>query len=213
MMATPRSTRDPLFLGRWFEDEVIIVALRWYLIYLSPQLSADLRAAARSRVLVAPSTVIRWVLRYTPAFEKRWRPYEKPVGLSWRVDETYSKVAGQWTYLYRAVDAEGRTVDFFLSKQRDVRAAKALFRHALCKHGDPLSITLDALIRRVVSQTVVRSLQQNRFRRDQIYKRRLRLSDLRQILQMTSHHMIGLLHGHADTTTRIPHSFLGLSAG
>lgn len=66
------------------------------------------------------------------------------MGLSWRCDETYIKVAGAWTYLYRAVDQHGKTVDFFLSKRRDVRAAKPLFRHALRKHGDPLSITLDA---------------------------------------------------------------------
>jgi transposase-like protein len=87
---------------------------------------------------------MRWVLRYAPEFEKRWRRYEKPVGLSWCFDETYVKIAGQWNYLYRAVDGEGRTVDFFLSKRRDVGAAKTLFRRALRKHGDPLSITLDS---------------------------------------------------------------------
>jgi transposase-like protein len=87
---------------------------------------------------------MRWVLRYAPEFEKRWRRYEKPVGLNWRVDETYIKVAGQWTYLYRAVDQNGKTVDFYLSKRRDVAAAKAFFRSALKRHGDPLSMTLDA---------------------------------------------------------------------
>ncbi len=61
---------------------------------------------------------MRWVLRYAPEFEKRWRRYEKPVGLSWRVDETYVKIAGQWNYLYRAVDGEGRTIDFFLTLRR-----------------------------------------------------------------------------------------------
>ncbi|MDQ2776933.1 MAG: IS6 family transposase [Acidobacteriota bacterium] len=143
MMATSRSTRDPLFLGRWFEDEVIIVAVRWYLTY--PLSYGQICELLQDRgVSVAPSTVMRWVLRYAPEFEKRWRPYEKPVGLSWRVDETYIKVAGEWTYLYRAVDSDGRTVDFFLSKRRDVHAAKTLFRHALRKHGDPLSVTLDA---------------------------------------------------------------------
>jgi len=86
---------------------------------------------------------MRWVLRYAPEFEKRWRRFERPVGLSWRVDETYLKVAGKWTYLYRAVDREGRTADFFLSKRRNVLAAKTFFRRALQKHGDPLSITLD----------------------------------------------------------------------
>lgn len=88
---------------------------------------------------------MRWVVRYAPEFERRWRRYERPIGLSWRVDETYLKVvAGEWTYLYRAVDQNGKTVDFYLSKRRDVGAAKALFRRALRKHGDPWSITLDA---------------------------------------------------------------------
>jgi len=95
-------------------------------------------------VSVAPSTVMRWVLRYAPEFEKRWQRYEKPVALSWRVDETYIKVGSHWTYLYRAVDQNGKSVDFFLSQRRDVGAAKAFFRRALKKHGDPLSITLDA---------------------------------------------------------------------
>ncbi len=142
-MATPRTTRDPLFLGRWFQDEVIVVAVRWYLTY--PLSYRQICEMLRDRgVSVAPSTVMRWVVRYSPEFEKRWRRVEKPVGLSWRCDETYIKVAGAWTYLYRAVDRNGKTVDFFLSKQRDVRAAKTLFRHALLKYGDPLSITLDA---------------------------------------------------------------------
>ncbi len=142
-MPTPRSSRDPLFRGRWFEDAAIIVAVRWYLAY--PLSYRQICELLQDRgISVAPSTVMRWVMRYAPEFEKRWRRYEKAVGLSWRVDETYIKVAGEWTYLYRAVDSDGRTVDFFLSKQRDVRAAKTLFRGALRKHGDPLSITLDA---------------------------------------------------------------------
>jgi transposase-like protein len=142
-MATPRSTRDPLFLGRWFQDEIIVVAVRWYLAYpLSYRQVCEM--LLDRGVSVAPSTVMRWVIRYAPEFEKRWRRYEKAVGLSWRVDETYIKVAGEWTYLYRAVDQNGKTVDFFLSQSRDVRAAKTLFRHALLKHGDPLSITLYA---------------------------------------------------------------------
>ena len=95
-------------------------------------------------VSVAASTVMRWVLRYAPELEKRWQGYEKSVALSWRVDETYIQVGGHWTYLYRAVDQNGKSVDFFLSKRRDVGAAKAFFRRALKKHGDPLSITLDA---------------------------------------------------------------------
>ena len=67
----------------------------------------------------------------------------RPVGDSWRVDETYIKVRGQWVYLYRAVDKEGRTADFLLSKRRDVAAAKRFFSRAKRQHGAPRVITLD----------------------------------------------------------------------
>ena len=68
---------------------------------------------------------ISTVQRYLPEFEKRWRRYARPIGGSWRMDETYIKVHGQWVYLYRAVDKAGQTVDFFLSWNRDVNAAKS----------------------------------------------------------------------------------------
>jgi transposase-like protein len=87
---------------------------------------------------------MRWVLRYAPEFEKHWQGYEKPVALSWRVDETYTKVFGRWTYLYRAVDQNGKSVDSFLRKRGDEGAAQTLFRRALQKHGDPRPITLNA---------------------------------------------------------------------
>ena len=76
--------------------------------------------------------------------EKRWQGYEKPVALSWRVDETYIKVGGRWRYLYRAVDQNGQNVDSFLSQRREVGAAKTFCRRAWNRHGDPLSTTLDA---------------------------------------------------------------------
>jgi transposase-like protein len=78
-----------------------------------------------------------------PEFEKRWSRYARPVGDSWRVDETYRKIRGQWVYLYRAVDKQGRTVDFLLSKRRDVAAAKRFFSRAPKQHGAPRMITLD----------------------------------------------------------------------
>jgi transposase-like protein len=83
------------------------------------------------------------VRRYVPDFEKRWQAYARPVGDSWRVDETYLKIKGQWVYLYRAVDKQGHTVDFLLSKRRDVVAAKRFFSHAAKQHGAPRVITLD----------------------------------------------------------------------
>jgi len=87
---------------------------------------------------------MRWVLRDAAELEKRWQGYEKPVALSWRVEEAYIKVGGGWRYLYRAVDQNGKSVDCFLRQRRHVGAAQTFFRRAWKKHGDPLSITLDA---------------------------------------------------------------------
>ena len=78
-----------------------------------------------------------------PEFEKCWQAYERPVGDSWRVDETYLKVGGQWVYLLPRVDKQGKTVESYLSRTRDVTAAKAFFRKAFRRHGDPRVITLD----------------------------------------------------------------------
>jgi transposase-like protein len=66
---------------------------------------------------LAHTTILRWVQHYTPEFHKRWSRFARTVGGSWRVDETYVRVKGQWTYLYRAVDKSGRTVDFYLSRK------------------------------------------------------------------------------------------------
>ena len=92
---------------------------------------------AERGILLAHTTILRWVQRYVPDFEKRWQAYALPVGDSWRVDETYIKVKGQWVYLYRAVDKAGRTVDFLLSRRRDVAAAKRFFSRATKQHGAP----------------------------------------------------------------------------
>ena len=76
---------------------------------------------------LAHTTILRCVQRYVPDLEKRWNQYARAVGDSWRVDETFIKVKGQWVYLYRAVDRQGRTVDFLLSQRRDVATAKRFF--------------------------------------------------------------------------------------
>ena len=92
---------------------------------------------------LAHTTILRWVQRYVPEFEKRWQRYARRVGTSWRIDETYLKIRGKWAYLYRAVDKEGQTVDFFLSERRDMTAAKRFFEQAVEKRGVPQKITLD----------------------------------------------------------------------
>jgi DDE domain len=134
--------RNPLFSGRRFDDEVVTLCVRWYLRFkLSYRDVAEI--AWEMGILVAPSTILRWVVRYAEEFARRWCRFERPVGGSWRADETYIKVRGCWMYLYRAVDGKGKTVKSYLSRTRDIGAAKALFRKALKHHGEPRSITLD----------------------------------------------------------------------
>ena len=106
---------------------------------------------------VAGTTIMRWVQHYTPEFEKRWRRYALPIGRSWRVDETYVRIRGEWCYLYRAVDRAGRTIDFRLSTRRDVAAAKAFFRKAMkSQQCAPQTITLDGY---AASHRAVRELK------------------------------------------------------
>src|ERR671921_2781571 len=132
-----------LFHGRHFDRTVIILCVRWYITYkLSYRDLAEMMA--ERGVAVSHTTILRWVQRYVPEFEKRWHRYARPVGTSWRVDETYIRVHGRWTYLYRAVDKQGLTVDFLLSERRDVVAAKRFFEQAMNGNGTPRVITLDA---------------------------------------------------------------------
>ena len=144
-----------LFKGRHFDQQVIILCVRWYLGYKLS--SRDLVEMMGERgIELAHTTILRWVQRYVPEFEKRWNRYARTLGGSWRCDETYIKVNGRWTYLYRAVDKQGRTVDFRLSERRDVAAAKAFFRKAVEHHGTPRVITLDAY---AASHRAVRELK------------------------------------------------------
>ena len=89
-------------------------------------------------------TIWRWVQRYAPVLNQRMRREMRPPNRSWRVDETYVKVAGNWTYLYRAVDSAGETIDFMLSPKRDLIAAKLFLRLALSGRGhSPRIIDVD----------------------------------------------------------------------
>jgi len=73
------------------------------------------------------STIQRWVEAFIPMIEVRMKRKKKRVNGSWRIDETYIKIKGEWVYLYRAVDKEGNTIDFLLCKNRDTQVAKRFF--------------------------------------------------------------------------------------
>src|SRR5919202_1572588 len=96
-------------------------------------------------VEVDHTTIFRWIQAYAAELEKRLRPHLRRSNGSWRVDETYIKVKGCWTYLYRAVDSRGQTIDFLLSAKRDAEAAKRFFRKALAQPHtmNPRTITVD----------------------------------------------------------------------
>jgi putative transposase len=94
-------------------------------------------------VEVDHSTLNRWVLRYVPLLDQQFRARKRPVGASWRMDETYVRVNGAWKYLYRAVDKAGATVDFLLTAKRDRKAALRFLRKAIGQKGTPEKITID----------------------------------------------------------------------
>ena len=136
------SDTPALFKGRHCDRLLIIQSVRWYITYkLSYRDVCELMA--ERGVTLVHSTVMRWVQHYVPVFEKRFKKYARPVSSSWRVDETYIRVKGKWTYLYRAVDKQGRTVDFLLSEKRDKAAAKHFFMKAIGSNPSPEKITLD----------------------------------------------------------------------
>jgi hypothetical protein len=105
-----RKSLEELFKGRQFEQEIILLCVRWYLQY---KLSfRDLVEMMEERGLaMSHTTIMRWVQRYVPEFEKRWKRYARKAEQSWRVDETYVKICGRWAYLYRAVDRAGKIMD------------------------------------------------------------------------------------------------------
>jgi len=119
------------FKWRQFEPQCILMAVGWYLRFsLSYR---DVEVLLLDRGMSADHvTVWRWVQRYAPELDRRLRSHLKPTNKSWRVDETYIRVKGKWTYLYRAVDSTGASIDFLLSARRDAAAAKRFFQKALC---------------------------------------------------------------------------------
>jgi putative transposase len=122
--------------------DVILLCVRWYVAYSLSTRNLEEMMAERG-FEVDHSTVHRWVIKLVPLIEKAFRKCRRVVGKSWRMDETYIKVSGEWKYLYRAVDKAGNTVDFLLRARRDKAAARRYFEKAIGQNGVPETVTMD----------------------------------------------------------------------
>jgi transposase-like protein len=122
-----------------FDAEIIELCVRWYITYrLSYRDLVGMMAERGDH-----STILRWVTRYVPEYEKRWHRFSRPVG-TWRCDETYVFIRGKWHYLYRAVDKQGKTVDFLLRRDRSIAAAQAFLSQGARHESQSMAAQGDA---------------------------------------------------------------------
>ena len=130
------------FKGAHFPQDIILMGVRWYVAY--PLSTRHVEELMEERgVHVDHSTINRWVIKYSPQLEEAFHRRKRSVWMSWRMDETYIKVKGQWRYLYRAVDQHGQTLDFLLTEHREKEAALRFLKKASCRHGVPEKMTID----------------------------------------------------------------------
>jgi len=131
-----------MFKHHCFPKSIILQAvyfkLRFSLSYRDVEELMQIRG-----VKVDHATIQRWVFKFTPLVEKEFRKRKKPVGTSWRMDETYIKVKGKWCYLYRAVDKERNSIDFLLTKRRQRMSAQSFLIKAIENNGKPRIINID----------------------------------------------------------------------
>jgi putative transposase len=131
-----------VFKGKHFDRSVILLCVRWYLAYNLSLRNLEEMMAERG-ISVDHATIHRWVVRYAPELLKHFNLRKRPVTVRWHMDETYIKVRGRWMYLYRAIDSNGDTVEFWFSERRNLAAAKRFLRKALKRHGRPERIVID----------------------------------------------------------------------
>jgi putative transposase len=130
------------FKGAHFPQEIILTGVRWYIAY--PLSTRHVEELMEERgVHVDHSTINRWVIKYSPLLEEAFHRRKRPVWISWRMDETYIRVKGEWRYLYRAVDKYGETIDFLLTEHRDKEAALRFLKKAIRRNGVSETITID----------------------------------------------------------------------
>ena len=132
------------FKLRRFHALVILQCVRWYSKYTISYRQLEEMMAERG-IAVDHTTIWRWIQRYAPQLEKEVRWYQGHTSGSWRVDETCIRVNGEWKWLFRAVDKQGRTVDFLLTHRRNAKAARHFLAKALRtrQHWPPHVINTD----------------------------------------------------------------------
>ena len=130
------------FKGAHFPQDIILMGVRWYVAYPLSYRHVEELMEERG-VPIDHATIQRWVVKYRPQLEEAFHRRKRPVRMSWRMDETFIKVKGQWYYLYRTGDKTDQTIDFLLTEQRDERAAMRFLTKAIRRHGVPEKITID----------------------------------------------------------------------
>ncbi len=209
-----------------------MLAVRWYLRFALSYRDVEELLAERG-IDVDHVTVYRWVQRFTPLLVEAARPCRHRPGDGWFVDETYVKVAGRWTYLYRAVDQHGQVIDVLASERRDQLAARRFFVRALAQGRRPAEVTTDkaSVYPRVLDELfpgachVDAARENNRIEADHgRLKARLRpmrgLKRLRSVQTISSGHALvqNIRRGHYELATdtdpqlRLAAAFMELAA-
>ena len=130
------------FKGAHSPKSVMLYAVFFYVRYGVSYRDLEEIMAGRG-VEVGHASLNRWLVKYAPQIAANAQARKKPTACSCRMDETYLKVRGKWTYLYRAVDRDGQTLEFMLSENRDTAAARRFFKHAVATNGVPERIVID----------------------------------------------------------------------
>src|SRR5512134_3082994 len=130
------------FTGAHFPPEIILMGGRWYVAYPLSYRHVEELMEERG-VPIDHATIQRWVVKYSPQLDEAFHRRKRPIGHSWRMDETYIRVKGEWRYLYRAVDKTGQTIDFLLMEHRNTEAALRFLTHAIRRHGVTETITIN----------------------------------------------------------------------
>ena len=130
------------FKGVHYPRSVILYAVFFYVRYAVSYRDLEEILAGRG-ITVDHGTLNRWVVKFAPLIADRAQARKRPTANSWRMDETYIKVKGRWTYLYRAVDRNGQTLDFLLSERRNLAAARRFFKWAINSNGLPDRVVID----------------------------------------------------------------------